>query len=238
MIDQRVAKADPQLRSPGWRLHRVLEHSDRILAVARRAPSASAMRSQLSSAVKLPKKACRASVSGTMSRPAIGCRGRAAEAGPALKRIAGRAEQQRRCAAACSMAPRTPQQPQRAKAERDQQQQDQPAHQRLRPDAPADQPRADQQQARSAPATAARRRARRSGVADPAAVAPDQPGADRGRAFRPLRSAGGPDRACRRPVRHRNRRSTGPGRRGSAAPPSAPAPCASWRASGSWRLAQ
>ena len=61
-------------------------------------------------------------------------------------------------------------------------------------------------------------------VADPIAVALDQPACAPPRAARRPRSARGPWRACRRPSRHRCRRSTGPGRPGSAIPPSAPGP--------------
>ena len=75
-------------------------------------------------------------------------------------------------------------------------------------------------------------------VADPGAIALDQPGADRRRLFARRRSAAAPGRACRRQARHRNRRSTGPGRRGNAAPASAPAPAPPASRSGSCRSAQ
>ena len=57
------------------------------------------------------------------------------------------------------------------------------------------------------------------------------------RAIRPRQSARGSGRACHRPARRPNWRSTGPGRRGSGFSCISAVRRPSWRASGNWRLA-
>ena len=73
MVDERIAKADPELRVAGIASNGVLEDPDRVLRFRRPRERFGHHAARLSAGVKLPKKAWRASVSGTHSRASIAC---------------------------------------------------------------------------------------------------------------------------------------------------------------------
>ena len=183
MIDQRIAKADPQLRVAGIASDGILKDARPRPRICRSRASASDMTSQLSAGVKLPKKAWRASVSGRPPRASFAWAASAREGRDCPEAHSPRHRASSAAAAALNKPPRTPSSHSAASLSGDQQNEDDPAHQlpRLQADPPANQERADDQQRK-------RRKPQRPGgrlrgrlVADPAAVALDEPGADRRR---------------------------------------------------------
>jgi hypothetical protein len=130
MIDQRIAEPNPQLRVGGIALNRVLEDVDRVRAIA-----AACKRLGHHQPAFRRREIAEKGMAGLGQRDHVASLaapgGRAGLAGTALQRIAGRTEQQCRCAGGQRRAANA-EQAQRRKARGDQRDEDQPAHQRFR----------------------------------------------------------------------------------------------------------
>ena len=128
VIDQRIAKSDPQLRIARIALDRILQNPDRILAFTaareRFRHAQPELRRGEVAEEGMPRLRKRDEV------PAFEpLRGRCGQFGAALERVAGRAEQQSgRAGSECRTT--NAQQPKRRNAQCDEEKEDDPAHQR------------------------------------------------------------------------------------------------------------